>query len=141
MKKVSIAIFIAVLAGIIFTRISASGETLSTEPVVGGEPSIIRCTCYCDQGYTKSGQWVREGIVAGKEEWLGMAAVLYEVEEDGSMGDFIGIYEFLDTGYGINGSLQEGTSIDVYCPTLDACYDWIGQHGDYVYLQIIDGKG
>ena len=105
------------------------------------EPSVIRCTVYCDQGYTKSGQWVREGIVAGKEEWLGKAAILWEVDEDGSIGEFIGIYEFLDTGYGINGSIVNGTSIDVYCPSLDACWDWIGDHGDYVYLQIVDGKG
>lgn len=105
------------------------------------QPQIIRCTCYCDQGYTKSGQWVREGIIAGKEEWMGKAAYLYEVKEDGSIGDFIGIYEFLDTGYGINGSLIEGTSVDVYQPTLERCYEWIGEYGDYVYMQIIDGKG
>lgn len=141
MKKVSIAIFIVILVEIILRATTASGETVLTEPTVGGEPSIIRCTCYCDEGYTKSGQWVREGIVAGKEEWLGMAAVLWEVDEDGSMGDFIGIYEFLDTGYGIEGSLQEGTSIDVYRPTLDACYEWVGEYGDYVYLQIVDGRG
>ena len=79
--------------------------------------------------------------MAGKEEWLGCMAVLYEVDEDGGIGDYIGYYEFLDTGYGIDGSLIDGTSIDVYCPTLDACYDWIGEHGDYVYVLIVDGKG
>lgn len=105
------------------------------------EPSIIRCTCYCDYGYTKSGQYVREGIMAGKKEWLGMTAYIWEVDEDGTVGDFIGIYEFLDTGYGINGSLKNGTSIDVWVPSEDAVWDWIGEHGDYVYLQIIDAKG
>lgn len=105
------------------------------------EPQKIRCTCYCDEGYTKSGQYVREGIVAGKEEWLGKVALLYQVDEDGTIGDFIGYFEFLDTGYGINGSLIEGTSIDVYQPTLEKCYEWVGTYGDYVYLQIIDGKG
>ena len=101
----------------------------------------IRCTCYCDQGIMKSGKPVREGVIAGKEEWLGKAAVLYEVGDDGKLGDYIGIYEFLDTGYGINGSLQKGTSVDVYRPTLEECNEWVSEHGDYVYMQIIDGKG
>lgn len=105
------------------------------------EPSMIRCTCYCEHGYTKSGQWVREGIVAGKEEWLGKCAVLYEVNEDGSMGEFIGYYEFLDTGYGIEGSLINGTSIDMWVPSEDAVWEWVDTYGDYVYMQIVDGKG
>ena len=104
-------------------------------------PSIIRCTCYCDYGYTKSGQYVREGIVAGKKEWLGKAALLWSVDDDGSIGEFLGFYEFLDTGYGIDGSLKKGTSIDVWCPSIDAVWEWIGNYGDYVYLQIVDGKG
>lgn len=139
MKKISMAVFVAVIVGIIISLSTASAAVV--KPEIGGEPAVIRCTCYCDQGYTKSGQYIREGIVAGKEEWLGCMAVLYEVDEDGGIGDYIGYYEFLDTGYGIDGSLIDGTSIDVYCPTLDACYDWVGEHGDYVYLQIVDGKG
>ena len=105
------------------------------------EPQIIRCTGYCDYGYTKSGQYVREGIVAGKKEWLGKTAYIWAVDEDGTIGEFLGIYEFLDTGYGINGSLKNGTSIDIWHPSKDAVWEWIGEYGDYVWLQIVDAKG
>ena len=33
---------------------------------------------------------------------MGCAAALYDVKEDGSIGDFIGYYEVLDTGAGID---------------------------------------
>lgn len=103
-----------------------------------GEPTKIRCTTYCDYGYTKSGQYVREGILAGKKEWLGKHAVLYKVNSDGSIGDIIGYYEFLDTGYGISGSLINGKSIDLWQPSESACWNWIAEHGDYVYMQMTD---
>lgn len=75
MKKISMAVFVAVIVGIIISLSTASAAVV--KPEIGGEPAVIRCTCYFDQGYTKSGHLVREGIVAGKEEWLGCMAVLY----------------------------------------------------------------
>ena len=112
------------------------------------EPKYIRCTGYCDYGYTKSGEYVREGIVAGKKEWLGNTCLVYEVAEDGSCGKYIGSYDFLDTGYGIKtktskgveGSLRLGKSIDIWFPTEDAIWDWMSTYGDYVYIKIIDNN-
>lgn len=96
---------------------------------------IIRCTGYCDYDYTKSGEWVREGIIAGKKEWLGRTCNLYRINEDKSIGELIGSYEFLDTGYGINGSLIKGTSVDVWHPNEDSIWDWMAEYGDYVYIE------
>ena len=104
------------------------------------EPVYIRCTGYCDYGYTKSGEYVREGIVAGKKDWLGKICYIYEVNKDGTCGNLLGEYEFLDTGYGINGSLINGTSIDVWFPSEDDVWAWMHAHGDYVYIQIADKK-
>lgn len=101
------------------------------------EPIKIRCTGYCDYGYTKSGEYVREGIVAGKKEWLGKSCKIYSVNSDGTCGEVIGDYEFLDTGYGINGSLLNGTSIDVWFPSEDAVWEWMHTYGDYVYLEFV----
>lgn len=97
----------------------------------------IRCTGYCDHGYTKSGEWTRDGIIAGKEEWLGRTANLYAVKSDGSIGTLIGEYQFLDTGYGINGSLVNGTSVDVWHATEDEVWDWASTYGDYVYIEFL----
>lgn len=103
-------------------------------------PHLIRCTCYtAPQGaITASGKAVREDIVAGKREWLGYACIIYE-NDDGEVGDLIGYFEFCDTG-GAK-TLKTGKSIDVYRNTLDRCYDWIDEYGDYVFVQIIPAVG
>ena len=109
------------------------------------EPNVIkiRCTGYDDVGYTKSGEWTREGVIAGKEEWLHKKCKLYRINDDGSVGELIGEYTFLDTGYGIKtktangieGSLKLGKSIDVWHPSEDSIWDWMDEYGDYVYME------
>lgn len=102
---------------------------------------MIRATCYIahgDNARTADGSVPEVGMLAGKREYLGKSAILYEVKEDGTIGDLIGYFEFCDTG-GHKG-LKNGTRIDVYRDTLSDCYDWIGRYGDYVYLQILDAK-
>ena len=111
------------------------------------EPQAMLTTAYCDYGITKSGVIVREGICAGKEEWLGKTVILYERKEDGSIGELLGIYECLDTGFGGDsdgdgiGSIQEGKVIDVYFETLDRCKDWMKRTNGKVYMQLIDAEG
>ena len=123
---------------------------LNTEAVDDGfaYPHPIRCTVYCDSGTTASGQQTRYGIVAGRKEWMGCTAALYDIKEDGSIGDFIGYFEFLDTGAGIDtdgdgygDSIINGTSIDVWVPSEEAAREWQREHGDHVMLQIIPGVG
>lgn len=140
MKKISIAIFIAVLAGILFTRAtSASGGTVPPEQRIDSEPFVVECTAYCDEGITASGKPTVEGLtIAGAREWLGCAAVLYEVDEDGTIGEFIGIYQFTDTGYGRDGDILRGETVDIYMPDYDTCIEW-GRRN--IYVQIINGKG
>ena len=111
-------------------------------------PQAVRCTCYIDRGTTASGIQTRNGIIAGPKEWLGMAAVLYEVKEDGTLGDFIGYYEFCDTGAGIdtdndgNGdTIKTGNSVNVWQPSMKNARTWIIEHGDYVYMQIVPAVG
>jgi 3D (Asp-Asp-Asp) domain-containing protein len=108
-------------------------------------PTKIRCTCYTatEGSITASGEHVREGIVAGKREWLGKVAILYDLNMN-----IIGIYEFKDTGAGIDtdgdgkgDSIKKGKSIDVYRDTLDECYEWIRTYGDYVLMMIVDAEG
>ena len=79
---------------------------------------------------------------------MGCAAALYDVNDDGSIGDFIGYYEVLDTGTGIDtdgdgygDSIINGTSIDVWVPNDEAVREWQQDHGDYIYLYLIPGVG
>ena len=112
------------------------------------EPSQIRCTCYVTQGTTASGIQTRPGIIAGKREWMGKTAVLYSVAEDGGIGELIGIYEFADTGAGIDtdgdgigDSIKRGLSVDVWCGSIEEARAWIRKYGDYVYIQIVEAEG
>lgn len=112
------------------------------------EPQKIRCTCYIEHGITASGQKTRPHTAAGPREWLGCVGALYQVKEDGTMGDFIGYYEFTDTGAGIDtdgdgkgDTIINGESIDVWEPDMEMAQEWIDINGDYVYLKLIEGKG
>lgn len=116
-----------------------------------GEPFRIRCTCYTWTGNPcANGSYPVEGVsVAGKREWLGKAIIMYaEDPETGGLGEFIGFFDFTDTGAGIDtdgdgegDSLINGTSIDVYRDDMEGVYEWIRRYGDYVYIQIVDAKG
>lgn len=113
-----------------------------------GEILKIRCTCYCEHGITASGHYTRSGILAGKKEWIGKTAALCKIDDDGELGEFIGYFEFLDTGAGIDtdgdgigDSIKTGKSVDVYRDSLGDAKTWISKYGDYVYIKIIDSAG
>lgn len=140
MKKVSLAIFIIIIAGILLSwTTKAQGATVAPVQRINDEPFIVECTAYCDEGITASGKSTEEGqTIAGAREWLGCMAVLYEVDEDGSIGKYIGTYQFTDTGYGIDGDILRGETVDIFMEDEDACWEW-GRRN--IYVQIIDGKG
>ena len=143
---------IATLVLIAVMAVASNSNSYSAQPIRGWTyyktPQPVRCTCYIEHGITASGIQTRNGIIAGRKEWLGMAAVLYEVKEDGTLGDFIGYYEFCDTGAGIdtdgdgNGdTIRTGNSVDVWQPNMESAIAWIKEHGDYVYMQIVPAVG
>lgn len=130
-KGVAIALM---MTCILTNRVSAADFT---------QPAKIRCTCYTstEGSVTASGEPVREGILAGKREWIGKTAVLYDMNMN-----IIGYFDFKDTGAGIDSdgdgkgdTIKNGKSIDVYRDTMEGCREWIKLFGDYVYLQIIEG--
>lgn len=140
MKKLLLIALLIITMMIVAVR--AKTETVT-------DPEIIRCTCYtADEGaITASGKHVREDIVAGKRDWIGCICVIYE-NNNGEVGDVIGVFEVADTGAGIDtdgdgkgDSIKNGKSIDVYRNTLDRCYEWVGKYGDYVFIQIIPAVG
>lgn len=141
-----IIIVVVIVIGL-FIGMNADADEASQNPY--GEPFKIRATCYTETGNKcANGSYPVEGLsVAGKDEWLGMACIMYAVNEDGSLGDMIGIFQFTDTGYGIDvpdsdkGTIQLGQSIDVYRSNMNGVRDWINTYGDYVYIQVVPAKG
>ena len=119
--------------------------SLPVEAAESSDLKRMRVTCYTypPGSITASGSEVREGIVAAKKNWLNALVVLYDMDMN-----FIGYFEVKDTGFGIDkdgdgiGSIQKGTSIDVFRSSLDRCREWVERYGDYCYVQVIpDAEG
>ena len=124
---------------LLFTVLSAKADE--------GEPFKMYTTAYHHGEITASGVPVRSGICAVKREWMGLTAVVYACNPDGSIGDLLGYWECLDTGFGGDadgdgvGSIEAGKVIDMYFPTLEECQAWMEQTGGKVYVQLIDAEG
>lgn len=147
-KRLLVAVFVLAIVSILNTPICAKpcdevrlgqNEALGYYINPYPEPTQIRCTCYTLTGTMKNGKQTHYGAIAGREEDLGKTAILYDIAENGGVGNLIGIFEFEDTGS--FHTLKEGTSVDVWRPSLEEAYDWTDSHGDYVYIQIVDSKG
>lgn len=96
------------------------------------QPSMpkMHATAYCLKGKTYTGHQVRKGIAAtGDKSLVGKTVLVYQRLPDGTMGDYVGIYEVLDTG------CKEGV-LDIWCEDLDACQDFM----DTVYKNGAKGR-
>ena len=140
-------------------------ETRKMVVPYGNDPAstymmLMNTTAYYHGQITYSGQAVREGIAAGKEEWIGEAAVIYEAIPRGDgyeAGDLLGVYEIQDIGYGKSsgdripskvrsdkdsrGTIERGECLDIYRESYDRCVEWMKQTGGMVYVQIIPADG
>ncbi len=78
------------------------------------DPSLVwhpfRATAYCDHGFTASGVWVREGIVAGDPRVLPLGSLI-DIRVD---GEVLERYEVMDTGGKIKGYI-----VDIWMPTCE----------------------
>lgn len=140
MKKRILSVLLVLLMLFLILLYSLPAEAAEKYPV---RKMRVTCYTYPPGSITASGCEVREGIVAAKKDWMDALVVLYDTDMN-----LIGYYEVKDTGFGIDqdgdgiGSIEEGTSIDVFRSSLERCYEWIERYGDYCYVQIItDAKG
>lgn len=153
MKK-KIIVLLAAMALLVFdcSRVEAAYKPQekfkSVEEYAYFYPQVIRCTLYCEHHKTASGCMPYYGIAAGKKEWMGQLACINAVNEDGSVGEFIGLFEFKDTGAGFDldhdgkgDSIKEGKSIDIWVESPAKIKAWQKQYGDYVYIKLIKGVG
>lgn len=113
---------------------------------------LVDSTAYYDShgyGFGSCGRPLVEGLtIAGRVEWLDRYVTLYEVNEDGSIGDKIGRFQFLDTGYGQAtgigqskilqgrsvGTIESGQCIDIYFSSKAKCSEW-GRRKVYIVIE------
>lgn len=139
MKKKIISVVLVLLMLLLVILSGLPVEAKEKYPV---QKMRVTCYTYPEGKITASGSEVREGIVAAKKEWMDAVIIIYDLEMN-----LIGFFEVKDTGFGSDkdgdgvGTIQEGKSIDVFRSSLDRCYEWVEEYGDYCYVQIIPAEG
>ena len=140
--------------------ISAITAMVLSFTAYGAEPVLVSTTAYTEGKVCSHGDRAREGVVAGMPEWYGQACIVYEaVPSKGGyqIGNVIGIYEVLDTGYGKSskdgipskvradktsrGTIEIGRCIDKYAESYADAKDWMETTGGKCYIQIIPVDG
>lgn len=71
----------------------------------------MKATAYCLTGKTASGEYVREGIVASKPEWIGKKMKVYLKDSEGKQGEYLGTFDVADTG---GETIKSGKVLDVW---------------------------
>lgn len=92
----------------------------------------------CPGDTTASGHKVREGIVASTKDHLGDAVLVYTRE-----GEFVGIYECLDTGKGKiqpdgRGAIECGYVLDMWFPDMNAAAPVLEKTQGNILVQYIE---
>lgn len=112
-----------------------------------GQVFRMLTTAYHHGTTTATGTRPRRGICAVREDWVGKTALVWKCNNSDTMGEFLGIWECLDTGFGADsdgdgmGSIQEGRVIDMYFPTQEEVEEWMAVTGGKVYVQLVDAEG
>lgn len=124
-----------------------SSYWIDGEAVISDFPQAMLTTAYCVGHTTASGAKVRHGVVAMAREYMGLTAEIWLMAEDGSLGDFVGFFEVLDTGKGGDkhntgkGAIERGAVIDVYFPDYAECVEWMALTKGKVYVRLLKADG
>lgn len=120
---------------------------------------LVETTGYYQGTHGSHGDKMRKGYVAYTPETYGYCMEIYEaIETDAGyeLGEFIGLYEVKDCGYGRSlgygtseirrdkkyaGSIESGLSVDTYFPTLPECREWMKKTNGMIFIRVIPAKG
>lgn len=99
---------------------------------------LVSSTAYCNPNGNKTADCsdtIAGFTLAGMKEWLGKGCYIYNVADDGSVGSCRGYYEFHDTGWGRDGDIPRGETVDIYMTTEDECRTYGRQD---IYILFVD---
>ena len=151
-KRICYMVATLILLIVFSVPIMAVFEPPKTNPLE--VPTVMRVTCYTakEGARCSTGVVPHYGVIAGAKEWEGKAVLLYTFEYDEGGEpipvECIGLFTILDTGDGIDtdkdgrgDTIRNGQSLDVYVETGNHAEEWVNTYGDYLLVQIVDGKG
>lgn len=139
-------IIIILILAILLFPFSVQTIHAKSQPQPFIEPKQVELTYYtATLNPCANGKMPRFGICAYQSEYIGYTAIIYECK-NGSIGEKIGYFEIYDTGYGRKqsngkGSIENGNAIDVFMESDADGKDFIKEHGNQVFIQILKGKG
>lgn len=135
----------------------------NVEKVEEPTAKLMTVTCYTETGKrTATGSTKQSGIVAARVEDLGAIAVVYKVNENGGIGEYLGTWEVQDVGYGAStkqgasdikpgrseGDIESGQCLDFRHATYSECVQFMrltrtgeGRSGSQVWVEIVRGQG
>lgn len=121
---------------------------------------LVETTAYNQGTHGSHGDKMRTGYVAYTPETYGYCMEIYEAiptDAGYEVGEFIGLYEIRDCGYGRStgtggassiradkdsrGTIESGLSVDRYAPTLNECREWMRKTKGMIFIRLIEGKG
>lgn len=136
-KEVMFSILIAVFSMLAGAACYHQVALAADKPVVEVVPEqqLMEVTAYCYGSTRCDGGAVRIGTCAGKKDWYGKVAAIY-LDDNGSLGEFLGYFEILDTGG--DERIKCGAVLDIYIPDYDDCIEFGRKK---VVVVLIDGEG
>lgn len=120
---------------------------------------LTETTGYYMGSHGSHGDKMEKGMVAYTPESYGYCMEVYKAEETENgyrLGDFIGLYEIKDTGYGKStgqgkssvradktsrGTIESGLSCDIRFDTYSECKKWMESTNGMVFIRLIPAKG
>ena len=145
LKGAIISILIGIVAGLFFGFCHIKSVAMQDGAEIWN-PKVVEMTYYLPTGNNCANtKPPHEGIVAFAPEYIGDTAILYEYK-NGKVGNMIGIYEIYDTGYGKTlpsgyGSIESGETVDVFFENDADGKEFIREHGNQVYMQVVKAVG
>lgn len=133
-KEIILSISIAAFAMLAGAACYHQAVMAADKPEVA-PAQLMEATAYCYGTIRCDGGAVRTGICADKPDWYGKVAAIY-LDDNGSLGEFLGYFEILDTGG--DDRIRNGTVLDIYIPDYDACIEF-GRRK--VIVTLVDGEG
>jgi 3D (Asp-Asp-Asp) domain-containing protein len=124
------------ITGLIPLKMKIDANTNPSNWISDGKMHEVECTAYYNPNgnLTASGAETIEGVtIAGAREWLGCLCVMWDENKN-----YLGTYEFTDTGYGRDGDILRGETVDVFMQSRSDCVTWGRQK---VYIQVIRAEG
>lgn len=130
--SISIVVFAMLAGAACYHQVLAADKPIAE---VAPVQQLMEATAYCYGTNRCDGESVRIGTCAGKKDWYGKVAAIY-LDDNGSLGEFLGYFEILDTGG--DERIKSGTVLDIYIPDYDSCIEF-GRRK--VVVVLIDGEG